>query len=179
MPPKKSAPNKTQQLTLRIDDKTRFQLDFCSRVSGMSITTFVERAIHSAAANVTIAEHETQEDGTYEAISNNDWSAYWDPDEGVRTIVMLDHFHQNGYTTYEEDQILNFVKEHWNFFGSNRNLTELSRIHINAIWPHMPDIVEDWAEERANDPKSGFKMLNNILDAASLVPFDRLKNDIP
>ena len=45
---------KTQSLSLRLDPKTKFTLDFMARIRGQSITTVVERAIKEAAKNVGV-----------------------------------------------------------------------------------------------------------------------------
>lgn len=169
MAPKKGTFNKTQQLTMRIDDKTRFQLDFSARITGMSITTFVERAILEKSNDVRV----------WENVPNHEplnWVDFWDTDEGMRTIRMLaDIIHTGIYTTFEEDQLITFVRSHWNFFAEDPNLSKLSRDHVNIIWPHMSNLLEIWMENRANDPECAAKKLLQLLKAVGLKQFEEDK----
>ena len=98
---------KTQTLSLRLDPKTRFILEFMARVKGQSITTLVDRAIREMAGNVTIGGDEVGGAGL-------DWRSFWDASEGVRTLNLLA---ASDYpTTFDEDELRAFTHAHWQFF---------------------------------------------------------------
>jgi hypothetical protein len=54
---------KTETLSLRLDPKTKFMLDFLARVQGQSITTVVERAVAKVAADVGVGEYSNEKPG--------------------------------------------------------------------------------------------------------------------
>ncbi|GJM00242.1 MAG: hypothetical protein DHS20C07_19210 [Methyloligella sp.] len=172
MPPKKSTTGKTQQLTLRIDNKTRFQLDFCSRISGMSITTFVERAIQEKAADIDInQEYEGDGGGELTRDCNLNWFHFWDPDEGVRTIKMFKTPGMSKYMNYEEDMLINFIREFWEYFAKDLKLNNLKREEINALWPEIPSLMEDWEANRNNTYPIKKRMESILKEFDLWIPF--------
>ena len=81
---------KTETLTIRLDPKTRFILEFVSRVKGQQLTTVIERAISEAADKVTVpdfARNHTKEDGSYFF----GWRDVWRVNEGERALLMAGH----------------------------------------------------------------------------------------
>lgn len=169
MPPKKSISNKTQQLTLRIDDKTRFQLDFCARITGMSVTTFVERAIQEKASDVDI--NEEYEGTTGRQLDQNlTWAHFWDPDEGMRTIKMFTTSGMTQYMKYEEEQILLFMKEYWNYIAYDPDLNKLSRAHVNVLWRHIAEIAPRYRVNKKTAPNKAIELFDEKLKQADLEP---------
>ncbi|MFW8587479.1 hypothetical protein ACOJBM_29200 [Rhizobium beringeri] len=69
---------KTETLTIRLDPKTRFILEYMSRLKGQTITTVVERAIVAAAAQETVVDREYG--------GQLSWDSFWDVSEGVRAL---------------------------------------------------------------------------------------------
>ncbi len=66
------------RLSLRLDPKTKFILEFVSRINGQTITTIVERAIRSSTDDIRLPSERDFESGP-------NWQHFWDPHEGVRT----------------------------------------------------------------------------------------------
>src|SRR5215211_3367462 len=67
---------KSETLTIRLNPRTRFLLEFVARMRGQTITTVVERALVQAADAATI-DH----DGIRQT-----WQDYWDVCEGIRAL---------------------------------------------------------------------------------------------
>src|ERR1700730_6798082 len=81
---KKERGIKTQTLSLRLDPKTKFTLEFVARINGQTITTVVERAIRESCDRVKIRG---VDGGDFSDLCN--WQGFWDPEEGVRTLRLL------------------------------------------------------------------------------------------
>src|SRR5215469_18155276 len=77
---------KTESLSLRLDPKTKFILEFVARINGQSITTVVERAIKRASEDVGIGPKWDNRGNELEA---KNWTTYWDPSDGVRTLKLI------------------------------------------------------------------------------------------
>lgn len=100
--PKRSS--KTEVLSMRMDPKTRFQLDVVARLRGQSISTVVERAILDAADGALIGSGKEA----------RTWRSYWHVSDGVRALnVAAD---SRLYPTYEDEITVQFCKTHWPFF---------------------------------------------------------------
>ena len=122
MPGEKHRGAKTLTLSLRLDPKTKFILDFVARIKGQSITTVVERAIKETADGLGIGP-KWDSDGN-EAYQPT-WSEFWDPDEGIRTLKLLDN---SGYpTSFDEDELKAFTLAHWPFFYLDHRGNETRR----------------------------------------------------
>src|SRR5689334_25192254 len=77
---------KSETLTIRLDPKTRFMLEFVARLRGQTITTVVERAIADAADAATIPEFDFVGKKTGEL----NWKQFWDVAQGIREIKMAE-----------------------------------------------------------------------------------------
>lgn len=143
MPPSAKR-SKTETLSLRLDPKTKFMLDFVSRLQGQSITTVVERAIRDKAVKVTV-------DADYQEESRH-WNYYWHHNEGIRTIKLISD--PNYPTNYDEDELLGFIKAHNIFFVSNYNERVFEYNHdykieyIDVLWPNMAQYVSAWRDQK-------------------------------
>lgn len=179
MSSKKQKLNKTQTLTIRIDDKTRFQLEFAARITGMTITTFVERAVRDSVQNIEVQYIPKKE----EELSSNQyytWYSFWDPDESIRTITLLNTPEiSEKYTSYEEDQFIAFLRYHWMFFAKNQRLHKesLSREHLNALWPHLEELSKTWYESRSENMNCVEAELVTLLASANLRPIGTINSD--
>lgn len=139
----------------------------------MSITTFVERAIWEASSKVVVSKtlFKVEDENTSSKstlFDNLDWTDFWDPDEGLRTIKLLNSPNMQQFTSYEEDQLLLFIKEHWFFFSSSEDLIDISREHVNALWPTINEDLEAWLNGRDGNPECMWKGLAMRLEGAGL-----------
>ena len=122
MQAKKERGTKTETLSLRLDPKTKFILEFASRINGQTITTIVERAIRASCDEVQINDGAEND---FAEIRN--WTDFWDPDEGIRTLKLLAS--RNYPSTYYEDELKSFTEAHKAFFytGEKSQTARLSR----------------------------------------------------
>lgn len=175
-PMNNSSKNKVSRLALAIDDKTKFQLEFASRVSGLPTAKFIEQAVKKAVSELSLSEVTETEENLDEEYSSEisltrNWSSYWDNEEGVSMVTLLTCELMKNYTTAKDDKIASFIFSHWNYFGPDEKLQGLSRSHCNMIWPHIDNLVEEWNKNKAKDGNCGIKMLNKILVNTDLKPF--------
>src|SRR5690606_36368187 len=114
---------KSESLTIRLDPKTRFILEYLSRLKGQSITTVVERAIVKAADQETL--------DTYSNNSPDGWQDFWDISEGVRMLKMAER--SEFFPTYEEGRRLAFCVEHWPFFWSSKSCSRFLDFYVDVL----------------------------------------------
>ncbi len=132
---------KTLSLSLRLDPKTKFIMDFMARVKGQSITTLVERAIKEVASNVWI--------GPQIGDSQSNWADFWDASEGVRTQNLIANPHYP--TTLEEDELRAFAETHWQFFYTNKGAQHPNRGYLEILWPSVDRYLDIWREKKSED----------------------------
>lgn len=160
-----TARTKTQTLSLRLDPKTRFILDFMSRIKGQTITVVVERAIKEAAEKATIA---VESDNPRESPDIYSWEYFWDTDDGVRTLKLLSN---SAYTTtYDEDEIRRFTLDHWAFFYTDKHGDAPRRPFVAILWPNMNRYLGIWRTEKANDFWAASKAMTEDLNKAQIEP---------
>jgi hypothetical protein len=150
---------KTETLSLRLDPKTKFMLDFMARVQGQSITTVVERAVHKVASGVSVAPFD-EDDKT--------WSSFWDASEGVRTLNLIADPHYP--TNFEEDELLSFAKTHWPFFYISDRGTSPRRAYIDLLWPKIDDYLRLWRDVRPSNYWAAGEAMKADLEAARVAP---------
>lgn len=165
---------KSETLSLRLDPKTRFMLDFVSRVKGQSITTVVEQAVRDYANRAWIDKQKT-------------WSYYWDASEGLRMLKIVSD--SNYPTNYNEDRIRNFTLDHWVFFYIDQQGTNPRRAYIDILWPSINYFMEVWETTREFDYWAAGEAMAKALRTARVAPpdwppkrtgvADELENDIP
>lgn len=163
MAPEKASRLKTQTLSLRLDPKTRFILEFMSRVKGQSITVVVERAIKESADKVGIGP-------THNFVGNeipqSTWTEFWDADEGIRMLKLLACTSYT--TTYEEDEIRLFTLDHWEFFYSDNTGKTVRRAYASMLWPNISKYLKTWQSTRAEDYWAAGKQMVEDLSRANL-----------
>lgn len=158
-PPPKRA--KTETLSLRLDPKTKFMLDFVARVQGQSITTVVERAVRSTASKVGF------EDNFGEVRA---WDHYWDPSEGYRLLKL---WADNEYpSNYDEDEVLQFCKTHWPFFYINSGCEKPHRAFIEILWPSLEEYLSIWRNLKHSNYWSAGEAMQTALSKARVAPPD-------
>lgn len=131
---------KTETLTIRLDPKTRFILEYLSRLKGQTITTVVERAIVGAAAQETLTDFEYGG-----ALS---WDDFWDVSDGVRALNLARR--KEFFPTYEELRRLDFAKTHWPFFFATKDKTVTLNHYIDILWPRIDTYIQLHEENKAN-----------------------------
>ena len=151
---------KTETLSLRLDPKTKFMLDFLARVQGQSITTVVERAVHKVAAGIGVSEFDDQKT----------WASFWDASEGVRTLNLISEpFYP---TNYEEDELLSFTKVHWPFFYSSDSATTPRKYYVDLLWPKIEHYLDLWRTERQSNYWAAGEAMRADLSAAKVAAPD-------
>lgn len=123
-------PAKSETLTLRLDPKTRFMLEFVARLRGQTITTVFERAIHDAADRATLV---TKFNMMFS------WKDFWDIEEGIRTIKIAAN--EALRPTFEEEKMLKFTQKFWPFFYVNRLGEEIERHYISILWGRIEEFI--------------------------------------
>jgi hypothetical protein len=154
MPPKKERGTKTETLSLRLDPKTKFMLEFVARINGQTLTTVIERAIRISCREVTIGSDRL------------DWEYFWDPDVGVRTLKLLAY--SDYASTYEEDELRRFTKAHWEFFYIHPKSDEPRRAYVEILWPKIEEYQRIWRDQRNSNYWAAGEAMAADLSAAQL-----------
>ena len=157
---KKNRGTKTQTLSLRLDPKTKFTLEFVARIKGQTLTTIVERAIRESCDRVTI--------GSDVGFDTFNWQSFWDPEEGVRTLKLLAC--EDYPSTYNEDDLREFTKTHWDFFYLSEEAKAPRRAFVEILWPKIEDYRRIWREQRDSDYWAAGKAMAADLSAAKVLP---------
>jgi hypothetical protein len=135
-------PSKSETLTIRLDPKTRFMLDFVARLRGQSITTVVERAITEAAGRAHINTPDDYGDG-------KTWKDYWSVIDGERAVRMAEE--DQLHPTYEEERRLEFAKRFWEFFFVSRNADNVRPAYMDVLWPRIDEFITLHDEKKHTD----------------------------
>lgn len=158
---------KTETITLRIDPKTKFMIEFLARLDGQSLTAVVDTAIRDRADSRGIDVGYDEREGTQIV---GKWSGYWDPSEGVRTLKLLA---EPAYkSTFEEDEIRQFTLSHWQFFYLGRDGSSPRRGYIDIVWPELENILQIWRESKSKDYWAAGNEMKNLLRRAGVAPPD-------
>jgi len=150
---------KSETLTIRLDPKTRFILEYLSRLKGQTITTVVERAIVGAASQ------EMVEDPQYPGQPDS-WQRFWDVSDGCRALRMYER--PEFFPTYEEERRLAFCKEHWPFFWGNPDRGRFLNHYVDVLWPRIDEFVQMHEDQKANDYFAAGKAMQEALRNAKL-----------
>ncbi|WP_336741358.1 hypothetical protein [Aureimonas altamirensis] len=124
--------SKSETLTIRLDPKTRFVLEYLSRLKGQTITTVVERAIVQAATAEKIEHADDPRD-------EQNWQDFWDVSEGARAIKIARR--SEFFPTFEEEKRVAFCEEHWPFFFINSNKRIFRYPYLDILWPRIDDFI--------------------------------------
>lgn len=155
-----SARAKSQNLSLRLDEKTRFVLEFVARVRRQSITTVVEEAIRIVGAKTEVGGVHENEGHT--------WLDYWDVSEGVRTMLMLAD--RDVPSNYEDDEKRDFIERHIEFFSDKNSLKRPTKMNVDVLWPHMDRFMERWRDLKHSDPNQVGREMADVLEHAGIEP---------
>jgi hypothetical protein len=158
----KKAGKDKKSASFRLNAKDRFILDYVAQISGMTITTVVERAIREYSKTI--------EDKA------PSWKEFWDVSEGVRKISMLSC--NEIETSAEDDELLDFVRHHARFFclegkeageGVLRK-QHLDTVRVNVLWPKVEKYLSKWRDTRSTSPNEVGLQMESDLRMANVVP---------
>ncbi len=152
--------SKSESLTIRLDPKTRFVLEYVSRLKGQTITTVVERAILEAADQETVVNR-----ATGDMLS---WTDFWDISEGVRALKMAER--KEFFPSYEDEKRLLFTREHWPFFYGSDDFTFYLNYYIDVLWPHIDKIIQIHDDNRMTNYFEAGHLMQEMLRGAKLEP---------
>ena len=122
---------KSETLTLRLDPKTRFMLEFVARLKGQTITTVFERAIQDAADQTRIDK--------YNGLVYT-WKNYWNVEQGVRDILIFGE--PTLRPTFEEEKRLEFTRKYWPFFYTTSEKMIIQNDYIGILWGRIKEFTE-------------------------------------
>lgn len=150
---------KSETLTIRLDPKTRFILEYLSRLKGQSITTVVERALVAAASQQMVFDpkHPDEPDS---------WQRFWDVSDGCRALRMSER--TDFFPTYEEDRRLAFAREHWPFFWSEASRSKFLNHYVDVLWPRIDEFVQLHEDQKSSDYFAAGKAMQSALRNAKL-----------
>ena len=150
---------KTETLTIRLDPKTRFILEYLSRLKGQTITTVVERAIVGAASQETVPDpnYPNQADG---------WQNFWDVSDGVRALRMAAR--PEFYPSYEEERRLAFAREHWPFFYQSEEKNRFINHYTDVLWPRIDEFLQLHDDKKSKDYFAAGEAMRGALSGAKL-----------
>src|ERR1700730_1569854 len=150
---KKDRGSKTESLSLRLDPKTKFILEFVGRINGQTLTAVVERAIRTSCDQVGIPADQTG--------PKLNWKSFWDIEEGIRILKLLRSPHYP--TNSEEDDLKDFVLSHGEFFFTQR-------LYVQVLWPKVETYLQIWNNKRQSDYWAAGNAMVQDLMAAKVRP---------
>lgn len=128
---KSGASPKSETLSIRLDPKIRFVLEFLSRAKGQSLTTIVERAITDSGEDYKARSEDGDDVG---------WRDLFSVSDGVRALNLAGV--PSLYPTFEELRRLAFVREHWPFFYTGMTMVMFREPYLDILWPNIDDYIE-------------------------------------
>lgn len=156
---------KSETLTIRLDPKTRFILEFMQRLRGQTLTTVVERAIAEAGDRASF-----NEEHAFGGEVSVRWQDLWSVSEGERALMVAAK--PQLFPTFEEEKRRDFARRHWPFFYRDQNTDRFLRHYVDVLWPRIDEFIEIFESTRAqNYFAAGFAM-KEALRSAGLAPPD-------
>jgi hypothetical protein len=158
---------KTETLTIRLDPKSRFVLDFVARLKGQTITTVVERALIESANQQTLF----RDDEVWR------WDDFWSVHEGARALAMAAV--PELFPTFEEERRLDFARAHAPFFFSSfeqmtqNSVPKISQCHLaflEILWPRIDEFMRLHDESKSSDFFAAGRAMQNALIEAGFTP---------
>lgn len=151
--------SKTLTLSLRLDPKTRFMLEFMAKLNRQNITTVVEEALRKAGALTKLKPWDDD---------SKTWRDFWDVSEGVRAMLLLAD--DELPSSFEDDEVRAFISWHIEFFSETNEINDPDRINVEVLWPHMDRYLKVWRDERRSDPWQAGRLMTEDLEKASVHP---------
>lgn len=150
---------KSETLTIRLNPRTRFVLEFISRKRGQTITTVVERALETAGEQAVIQSADN---------SVSTWKDYWDISEGVRALRLAAV--PELYPTYEEERRLDFAKKFREYFFVDGDCISIDRIKVDVLWPRIDEFIDILENNKHKDYWMAEKEMRGALWMAKVNP---------
>ncbi len=150
---------RSETLTIRLDPKSRFILEYLSRLKGQTITTVVERAIVAAASQESVQDPDWPN-------QPDSWQRFWDVSDGCRALRMAER--SEFYPTYEEEKRLAFCKEHWPFFWTSPKRTTFLNHYVDVLWPRIDEFVQIHEDQKASNYFAAGQAMKEALSKAKL-----------
>ncbi|RWI60272.1 MAG: hypothetical protein EOQ93_03145 [Mesorhizobium sp.] len=154
-------PSKSETLTIRLDPKTRFMLEFVSRLRGQTITTVVERAISEAASRAVV----DQEFGTPRG-----WRDYWSVSEGERALKMA--MEDDLHPTFEEERRLAFCRRFWEFFFVGNKNGDIRTANVEVLWSRIDEFIDLYEKTKSTNYFAAGEAMKTALLSANIAPPD-------
>ncbi len=152
---------KTENLSIRLDPKTKFILDFVVRMKGVRTTDLVARAIKDLADSTRIRGNDSR-GNDYE----KSWLDYWHPEDGVRTLnIILD---PDIPTTFDEDELADFVRQHWEFFFGSADYKNPVPAFVQVLWPDIETYLDHWRESKSRSRWATGELMLKAIKAAEM-----------
>ncbi|MBB3385523.1 MULTISPECIES: hypothetical protein [unclassified Rhizobium] len=158
--------SKSETLTIRLDPKSRFMLEFLSRLKGQTITTVVERAIADAANRETVLL-----DNPFSANPDEKtWRDFWSVSDAERNLKLarLPDVHP----TFEEERRLDFAKRWWQFFFVNAHAMIVDRQLADILWPQIDHFIEIEKDNQTTNVLAAGDAMAKALRGAGIEPPD-------
>lgn len=152
---------KTENLSIRLDPKTKFILDFVVRMKGVRTTDLVARAIKELADSTRIRGNDAR-GRDYE----KSWLDYWHPEEGVRTLNLI--FDSDITTTFDEDELADFVRQHWEFFFISADYKNPAPTFVQVLWPEVQKYLDHWRENKSRSRWATGDLMLKAIKAADM-----------
>lgn len=157
--PKKKAA-RTESLSLRLEPKTKFLLDLLAREGDTSITKVVEKAIRDQA---------DKKFNSYGGEYRFDWHGLWHTDDGVQKIKLLLQPELKQFLDFEEEELLDFISKHWQFFYS-ADYRFINDACVFVLWPEIETFQAHWEASKSKDVWSTGKMMADRIEKAGIKP---------
>lgn len=138
--------NQNERISLRVDEKLKFALEFACDVTGHSQKKLVQNALDKAMKEARLP-------------NGKNWLDYWDPDPGVRKLKLL--YAPDYPSTAEDDLLRVFIDEHKPFFFFDE---KPRRDYLAIFWPRIDKYVTMWRENRMNEPNKVWLELQRLAD---------------
>ncbi|WP_156464925.1 hypothetical protein [Mesorhizobium sp. Root552] len=158
-------PSKSETLTIRLDPKTRFMLDFVARLRGQSITTVVERAISDAANRANISTELDYAGNTREIRT---WRDFWSVYEGERALKIAQE--SELHPTFEEERRLAFAKQFDDFFFTKSG--DIRTGYVEVLWPRIDEFVEIYEQTKTSNYFAAGEAMKAALTSARVAAPD-------
>jgi len=164
---------KTESLTIRLDPRTRFMLDFLGRHRDQTITKVIERAVEKFAEDTDNRVHPAG----FESVTELGWRDYWHPHEGVRAIKLA--VLGGLRPTAEEERLREFVRAHEPFFAQYNHYEaedgvfdgaeyEFKNESIAVLWDRIDAFIDLWEQTRPTDRYAAGSAMRECLEAAGV-----------
>lgn len=162
---KKQRQSKTETLSIRLDPRTKFAAEFLARIWRQNTTAVVERCIRDAANRIEFGGWLDDEGNKH---GQRRWPDYWHIEQGVREIFL--YRDAQIPKTVEEEEKLEFVKWHIEFFSEVNDISSIDPMRVNILWNRIDEFVELWRDQSAGEIWAAGRLMGSELKRAGIEP---------